>query len=117
MLQFKPERERITDYAAQRLALSGKTFVADMAGALYWPGERTLIVADLHLEKGSAFAVRGAMLPPYDTQDTLQRLAECIDRYEPRRVVALGDSLHDTDAAVRIAPANREILCILQEGR
>ena len=117
MLQFKPERERITDYAAQRLSLCGKAFVADMAGALYWPGERTLIVADLHLEKGSSFAKRGAMLPPYDTQDTLQRLAECIDRYEPRRVVALGDSLHDTEAAARIAPANREILRILQEDR
>ena len=88
-----------------------------MAGALYWPGERTLIVADLHLEKGSSFAKRGAMLPPYDTQDTLQRLAECIDRYEPRRVVALGDSLHDTEAAARIVPANREILRILQEDR
>ena len=48
MLQFKPERAHITDYAMQRLSLCGKVFVADMAGALYWPGERTLVVADLH---------------------------------------------------------------------
>lgn len=117
MLQFKPERTHITDYASQRLSLCGKVLIADMAGALYWPGERTLIVADLHLEKGSAFAKRGAMLPPYDTHDTLQRLAACIDRYQPRRVVALGDSLHDVDAAARIAPGNREVLHILQEDR
>lgn len=117
MLQFKPERTHITDYASQRLSLCGKAFVADMAGALYWPAERTLIVADLHLEKGSAFARRGSMLPPYDTEDTLQRLAECIDRYAPGRVIALGDSLHDTQAAMRLAPGNAKILRILQEDR
>ena len=117
MLQFKPERTHITDYASQPLSLCGKAFVADMAGALYWPGERTLIVADLHLEKGSAFARRGTMLPPYDTHDTLHRLAECLDRYAPERVIALGDSLHDVDAAQRITAANRDILHMLQEDR
>lgn len=117
MLQFKPERTHITDYASQRLSLCGKAFVADMAGALYWPAERTLIVADLHLEKGSAFAQRGTMLPPYDTEDTLQRLAECLDRYAPRRVIALGDSLHDPGASRRLTPDNRKILRMLQEDR
>lgn len=117
MLHLKPERTHITDYASQRLSLCGKTLVADMAGALYWPGERTLVVADLHLEKGSSLARRGTMVPPYDTRDTLQRLAECIDRYGPRRVVALGDSLHDCGASERIATGDREILRMLQEGR
>ena len=57
--------------------------------------ERILLVADLHLEKGSAFAKRRMMLPPYDTAETLRRLAAVIERYAPRRVVALGDSFHD----------------------
>ena len=76
-----------------------------MSGALYWPGERMLIVADLHLEKASAHAERGTMLPPYDTRDTLERLAVAMERYEPDIVVALGDSLHDRGAAERILVA------------
>lgn len=117
MLVLNPERARPAAYATQSLAICGKGLLADMSGALYWPGERTLIVADLHLEKGSAFAARGVMLPPYDTRDTLQRLAEVIDRYEPQHVVALGDSLHDPDASRRMSASDRRALEILQEDR
>ena len=49
------------------------------AGALYWEDERTLLVADLHLEKGAAFAALGMLLPPYDTRATLDRLTRVID--------------------------------------
>ena len=64
-------------------------------GAL-WIGEaKTLIVSDLHLEKGSAYAVRGQMLPPYDTHAALVKLAALIERFEPEIVVSLGDSFHD----------------------
>lgn len=117
MLVFNPERTRNSAYATQPLSVCGKTFVADMSGALYWPGERMLIVADLHLGKAASLARRGTMLPPYDTLDTLQRLAEVIDRYEPRVVVALGDSFHDSAAAGRIGTRDREALGILQEER
>ena len=61
--------ERITT-----IALAGVTLVADPAGALYWPDEKLLVVADLHLEKGSAFAARGVLLPPYDTAATWRGL-------------------------------------------
>ncbi|MFM9850309.1 MAG: ligase-associated DNA damage response endonuclease PdeM [Hyphomicrobiaceae bacterium] len=117
MLQFKPERTHLTDYATHRLSLCGKALVADASGALYWPTERTLIVADLHLEKGSSFAARGIMLPPYDTRQTLQRLAEVIDRFAPQHVIALGDSLHDRNASERIDATNLQMLSILQEDR
>jgi hypothetical protein len=76
-----------------------------------------LLVADLHLEKASAGARRGALLPPYDTRETLIRLAEAIDRYQPRRVIALGDSFHDAGAAQRIGADDLERLKILQEDR
>ena len=117
MLELKPERANITDYEAQPIAVAGKTLVADMSGALWWPAERTLIVADLHLEKGSSGAARGQLLPPYDTRETLSKLALLIDRYDAARVIALGDSLHDEGAADRIADGDRQALAILQEGR
>ncbi|MFM9940671.1 MAG: ligase-associated DNA damage response endonuclease PdeM [Hyphomicrobiaceae bacterium] len=117
MLEIKPERASINDYATQTITVCGKQFVADMSGALFWPGEKTLIVSDLHLEKASSFAVRGQMLPPYDTRETLQRLAEAIDRYDPARVIALGDSLHEPAAADRIGAEDLQILHILQEDR
>lgn len=101
----------------QQITICGKIFVGDQTGALYWPGERMLVVADLHFEKGSAFARRGSMLPPYDTKSTLQRLARVIDYYDPDKVVALGDSLHDVDAGERIAEDDLAYLRTLQVGR
>jgi uncharacterized protein len=118
MLALKPERfHLLLETTSQQVALCGKQLIADNSGALFWPGERTLLVADLHLEKGSSHAERGTMLPPYDTRRTLMRLAEVIDRYEPERVIALGDSLHDVRAATRMPAEDLQILHIMQEDR
>jgi DNA ligase-associated metallophosphoesterase len=118
MLQLKPERlDLVSESSAQPLSICGKPFTADSSGALYCAGERTLLVADLHLEKASAYAERGTLLPPYDTRQTLVRLAAVIDRYEPARVIALGDSFHDVRAAGRIRADNLQILHMLQEDR
>jgi DNA ligase-associated metallophosphoesterase len=99
------------------IALSGHALMPVAAGALYWDAEWTLIVADLHLEKGAAFAARGLMLPPYDTRSTLRRLASCIDLFAPRRVVALGDSFHRSELADWLDPGDRKNLTALQRGR
>lgn len=88
------------------LTLCGADLLADPSCALLWPAESVLAVADLHLEKGSAFAARGRMLPPYDTRATLDRLAELIARERPARVLCLGDSFHDRRAAERMDPAD-----------
>jgi hypothetical protein len=117
MLELKPERFHLLETVSQPVAVCGKQFVADNSGALYWPGEQTLLVADLHLEKASSYAKNGTLLPPYDTRQTLTRLAEVIDRYEPACVIALGDSLHDVGAAQRMAAEDVEILRIMQEDR
>lgn len=69
---------------------------------LYWPAERALLVADLHLEKASWFAARGSMLPPYDSRDTLERLADAVRETGARRVITLGDNFHDDDGALRL---------------
>jgi uncharacterized protein len=103
--------------AAHEIIVAGTTLVADPAGALYWPDERLLAVADLHFEKGSSFAVRGVLLPPYDTTATLARLAKLIERYGPALVVALGDSFHDSGGPARMPQGARTVLDALQRGR
>jgi DNA ligase-associated metallophosphoesterase len=108
---------RIERAAAEEILVAGEALVADCNGALYWPREGVLAVADLHLEKGSSFARRGVLLPPYDTAATLGRLALVVTRYTPRVVIALGDSFHDDDGAGRVAVADRTALAALQRGR
>jgi DNA ligase-associated metallophosphoesterase len=103
--------------AAEEIVVAGESLLADCNGALYWPREGVLAVADLHLEKGSSFARRGVLLLPYDTAATLGRLALVVTRYTPRVVIALGDSFHDDDGAGRVAVADRTALAALQRGR
>jgi len=97
--------------------LAGVTFTADLSGALLWEDERLLIVSDLHLEKGSSFAARGTLLPPFDTVATLNRLALVIARHNPRTVIALGDSFHDHAAHERLSDTDREAITALQVRR
>ncbi len=115
MLQLKPDRLGLDDFIEQPIVVCGKRFRADMSGALYWPAERALIVADLHLEKGSAFASKGQMLPPYDTRDTLDRLARTIDRFQAETVIALGDSFHDADGPRRMHQDDLARLQLMQD--
>lgn len=100
-----------------RVTVADVGFVADFSGALFWEAQSLLVVSDLHLEKGSSFASRGVLLPPYDTVATLSRLAAVIARHDPRQVIALGDSFHDRDAHARLSDADREALAALQLRR
>jgi uncharacterized protein len=103
--------------AVALLDVAGVQLTADASGVLFWDDERLLIVSDLHLEKGSSFATRGILLPPYDTAATLGRLAAVVARYEPRRVIALGDSFHDAGAHERVSDPDREQIAAMQAGR
>ncbi len=102
---------------ASTVGIAGVTLSADISGALFWDEQSLLIVSDLHLEKGSSFAARGVLLPPYDTAATLGRLAAVIARHDPRRVIALGDSFHDREAHTRLSTADRAALTALQVRR
>lgn len=117
MLALKPEEFGLRDFTSQHVTICGKSFLADQSGALYWPAERALIVADLHLEKGTSFIARGDLLPPYDTRETLLKLAHAIDRYDVDTIIALGDSCHDVAAAHRISDSDAAILTLMQEDR
>jgi hypothetical protein len=99
------------------ISVAGVTLVADLLGALYWDEQDLLVVSDLHLEKGSSYAMRGVLLPPFDTAATLARLAATIMRHNPRTVIALGDSFHDREAHRRLMPSDRDALTALQTGR
>jgi uncharacterized protein len=99
------------------VAVAGVALAADCLGALSWRDEGVLVVADLHLEKGSSFARRGQLLPPYDTTETLARLARLIAHYAPRTVIALGDNFHDRGGPARLSSQDRASLAALQRGR
>ena len=99
------------------VSIAGVTMHADLTGALFWEEQRLLVVSDLHLEKGSSFATRGVLLPPYDTAATLSRLTSVITRLNPRMVIALGDSFHDRTAHARLATPDRNAITALQAGR
>src|ERR1700688_45987 len=101
----------------ETLTVGSVSLVADQTGAIFWPEEGLLAVADLHLEKGSSFARRGVLLPPYDTVATLSRLAAVIARHDPRTVIALGDSFHDRDAHDRLSAPDRDAIAALQVRR
>ncbi len=101
---------------AAPIHLAGERLMLDPAGLVAWPAQRLLAVADLHLEKGSAFAARGRMLPPYDTRETLERLALALRRWKPARLVLLGDSFHDAQGCMRLSAADAATLARLLAG-
>jgi hypothetical protein len=96
--------------ATPLLDFAGHQFVPLAERALFWPRHGALIVADLHLEKASWYAAHGQPLPPYDSHDTLDRLARLATATGAQAIWCLGDSFHDRDAADRIAPAVAERL-------
>jgi DNA ligase-associated metallophosphoesterase len=95
---------------ATRIHVNGEELLLDAAGALFWAAEQTLVFADLHFEKGSSFARRGQMLPPYDTRATLKRIEALVALHRPKRLIALGDSFHDREAAERLDMQERAVL-------
>lgn len=102
---------------AAEIDIAGVGALCDPHGALFLPDSTTLVVSDLHLEKGAAFARRGTLLPPYDTALTLRLLGQVIARYDPARVISLGDSFHDSHGASRLPPHFEDLLRALMVGR
>ena len=100
-----------------RVGLAGAEVLMRASGALWIEATQTLAVADLHFEKGSAFAARGQLLPPYDTGETLRRLEAEVAALSPRTLIFLGDSFHDGRAEARLAPRDATRLAELARGR
>jgi DNA ligase-associated metallophosphoesterase len=88
---------------AHDFEFGGETFAVAGDAALYWRAQDALLVSDLHLEKASAFALYGQMLPPYDSVSTLQDIAALCSIYRPAKIISLGDNFHDDDGERRLA--------------
>jgi DNA ligase-associated metallophosphoesterase len=102
----------------QPISLAGARLAARASGALWWPEQRLLAVADLHLCRSQRLARRGGvLLPPYETAATLDRLAGEIAALDPARVVCLGDSFDDCAAGAALAPDDASRLTALMAGR
>lgn len=97
--------------------LGGLALVLDCSGTAYALDEATLLVADLHFEKASSLAPRGIYLPPYDTAATLEMLSATVARYQPRRIVCLGDSFHDVSGHERLSEVAYDGISALATGR
>lgn len=119
MPRLAPATADIRDFAATSAvtAVAGVEVVCDPAGALFLPQTRLLVVSDLHLEKGAAFARRGMMLPPYDTLATLKVLEAVIARHDPSIVVSLGDNFHDRVGSAHLPEPFRARIAAMARGR
>ncbi len=102
---------------AAECTLAGAAVLLHRSGVMINPDDRLLVVADLHLEKGSSYAERGVFLPPYDTAATLASLDRILAAFDPELVIALGDSFHDRSAAGRLPDVYRDQIRRLQAGR
>lgn len=101
-----------------RFTFAGAKLSALGSGALWWPERRVLCVSDLHLGKSERIARRGGTtLPPYETRDTLNRLADDLDTTGAECVVCLGDSFDDLGAALNLPEPERLWIASLQAGR
>jgi hypothetical protein len=96
--------------------VAGAPVVMRPSGALWLEDDRVAVFADVHLEKGSSYAARGQLLPPYDTRETLRRLAAEVARLEPRAIVMLGDAFHDCAAEDRLCVEDAEALRAIVHG-
>ncbi|MCP5084827.1 MAG: ligase-associated DNA damage response endonuclease PdeM [Alphaproteobacteria bacterium] len=99
--------------AVESIKLGDTQLVPDLSGALWLPDTRTVLVADLHFEKGSSFAAKGVHLPPYDTGSTLTMLEQVVARYAPDRMISLGDSFHDDTSRARMSQVDVERIRVL----
>ncbi|QFT61858.1 ligase-associated DNA damage response endonuclease PdeM [Roseivivax sp. THAF30] len=88
------------------------------SGALFWPDQRLLVVSDLHLGKCARLVAKGgAMLPPYDTVETLSRLDADLDATGAGEVICLGDSFDSVEAGATLPEEAELWLARMQAGR
>lgn len=88
----------------------GQFFEVAGDAALYWPTQQALLLSDLHLEKASALASSGQMLPPYDSIATLDAVAALCAQFKPATIISLGDNFHDNGGEGRLATAAAALL-------
>jgi uncharacterized protein len=113
-----------------KITLAEETVYLLPERALYWPRERALIVADLHVGKADVFRARGIPIPAGSSAQTLARLSQALARTEEistvpaAQIIVLGDFFHAKESlnegtleALQIwRAAHREIAITIVEG-
>jgi DNA ligase-associated metallophosphoesterase len=66
--------------------------------AVWWPAQRTLLVADAHFGKATSFRRHGVAVPRGTTSETLAALSALVAAHGAERIVFLGDFLHSAHA-------------------
>jgi len=85
-------------------------------GVLFWLEKKIAIVSDLHLEKGSSFASSGQFVPPFDSEETLNKLINFLKIHEVKIIILLGDTFHDRGALNRMSSKVKSIFDSLVEN-
>lgn len=106
-MRLAPRRPAVTQHPLQ---FATHEFLVAGDAALFWPKYRALLIADLHLEKASSYAVTGQMLPPYDSHATLSAIAALIEACGAGHVICLGDNFHDDGGETRLCGDAAELL-------
>nr|WP_229428281.1 ligase-associated DNA damage response endonuclease PdeM [Massilia soli] len=76
------------------MLVAGELLLLLAQKALYWPSQKTLIIADIHFGKAASFRAQGIPVPRGTTTQNLLALDELIAAHEVNRIVFLGDFLH-----------------------
>ena len=117
-LRLLPNQPKADDMSELALSFCGADLRACDSGALWWPEHKLLVVSDLHLGKSERIArLGGALLPPYETRETLKKLAREIERHEPAEVICLGDSFDDLMAQNALDTEENLDLVTMMAGR
>lgn len=90
------------------LQFQGERLTFLRPGALWCGAHGLLVVSDLHIGKGTSYAAGGQMLPPYDTDATLDLVEALFVQMSPRTCISLGDSFHDPNAEARLSADQKE---------
>ena len=76
------------------ISLQKENFILSAGRALYWPAQKALIIADLHLGKTAHFRAHGLAIPATVLMEDLNRLAELIAEFQPQQLIIVGDMFH-----------------------
>lgn len=96
--------------------LGGQQFVLNHEGILFWPEENIAVASDLHLEKGSHFALHGQLIPVHDSVETLRVLLSALEIFGMEKLILLGDTFHDQQGYDRMNNKARNLFKKLCES-
>ncbi|MEZ4961569.1 MAG: ligase-associated DNA damage response endonuclease PdeM [Saprospiraceae bacterium] len=102
-------------------SLLGQSFFLSAGRAVYWEGQRALVLSDLHIGKGGHFRKAGIPIPGQVQEEDLSRLGELVGEFDPKKIIVVGDMFHsaansDLDKFKRWREAHSQQEVVLVKG-